>query len=278
MCSAQEKRSQFEEYPSSPSHLLDNLLQRYEDDIKKEYRLINEVKSTLSGNNLYISTGLSPARGFLPVVKVSNNKNCISFTKYEWSEFEKCENQIIEHMAEPQEKVSLGCKRCRAEALQENTSVISANDIKASLLVADTFKLTFTYIYKLRKNNRGHLEPVVKIECRGIGFLLDRAAVKAFINIRLFVKSRLHRLELLDFANYYNSLITSVVVKKENIEDLRDYIEKILCQFNNDNNNTFNDTMSNVWSSEYTDCILEILALEFNKFKQDIGSITTSQL
>lgn len=279
MCSVQEKEEQF----GSPSHLLDNLMQQYEEDIKKEYRLINEVKCPLGSNSLYISTGLSPARGFIPVVKVSNNKNSISFTKYEWSEFGKYEKQIIDHMVDPEEekrKVKLGCKRCRDKAFKENTAAntsgtaIVVNDAKTLSLI-DTFKLTFTYVYKLRRN-KGYLEPVVKIEFRGVNLVLDRTSIKVFKSVRLLVKSRLQRLELLDFAHYYNSLLTGIADNKENIEDLKDYIEKLLCQFSDCS--ASDDVQTNIWPSDYTDCILEILALEFDKFKRDLGSLRNCQI
>lgn len=67
-------------------HWLDRLLQNYEEEIKTEVRLVNEVAYPIS-RSFSISTGLSTARSFIPVVKITHRANCVSFTREGWEEF-----------------------------------------------------------------------------------------------------------------------------------------------------------------------------------------------
>ncbi|GJQ67649.1 hypothetical protein Trydic_g8440 [Trypoxylus dichotomus] len=88
----------------SPTHYLDNMLRAYEEDIKCERRLINEVRYYLNSST-FVSVGLSPARGFIPVVKLMNLQNCITFTYYEWKELLTNQYHYIqEHLKKKQKK------------------------------------------------------------------------------------------------------------------------------------------------------------------------------
>ncbi|KAG5877509.1 hypothetical protein JTB14_023395 [Gonioctena quinquepunctata] len=67
----------------------------YDNEIRSETRLVNEVGYDLSNFPLHISTGYSAARNFLPVVKLmllptnndNNNNRSISLMELDWYEF-----------------------------------------------------------------------------------------------------------------------------------------------------------------------------------------------
>ncbi|KAG5900434.1 hypothetical protein JTB14_029320 [Gonioctena quinquepunctata] len=82
--SEENSHSQYRQYLERIEHF-------YENEIRTETRLVNEVGYDLSNFPLHISTGYSVARNFLPVVKLTllptNNNRSISLMDLDWYEF-----------------------------------------------------------------------------------------------------------------------------------------------------------------------------------------------
>lgn len=239
---------------------LDSLLKMYEDNIAKEYRLINEVKYPLGRTN-YVSVGLSPARGFFPVLKIASARKCVSLLENEWFEVLKHQERITKHVSAVERQVS---RKRKIGAETEKTCVIR---------VFDNIQLKLQCNIKLN----GQVVPVVKIQRHGSEVILDKLCIRKLFNecmVNLIAK-RHDRLERLDFIYDYNLVLCSVVKNKKNdsAEKVEEYVRKLLCE-NIDESVGFG-VQRNL---ETTDCVLEILIYELDKFKRDVASLSVLEM
>lgn len=235
--------------PQSPS----NLLIKFEENIKKECRLVNEVCYPLN-KNTHVSTGFSAARGFIPVVKMINlrNKCCVSFIANEWDEFLKYKSEIAEYISEKSEWV---CRHC--QQMQNGKPII--NDIYD---IADIVQLKFMHTCN---TTNVMLQPIILIQRRDVELTLNKAAIGQLLKLLDLVNKRLQRLTLMDFPNYYNTFLNTLIEGKENInpEMIRETINGL----------TTIGTDSAAWCSEYTESYLEILVFHLEKLKSDFSSL-----
>ncbi|KAI4470583.1 hypothetical protein MML48_1g10920 [Holotrichia oblita] len=80
---------------------IDEKLTMHEDNIANEKQLIGQATDILNkSGSKWLSIGLSPAMGFLPVVKIRSATHCIYFTEQEWEEFNKAEGYSPNHQME----------------------------------------------------------------------------------------------------------------------------------------------------------------------------------
>lgn len=220
----------------SPNHMLDNMLQAYEDEILREYQLINEVRYNLN-KFYYVSTGFSAARGFLPVVKLANSKTCITFTKSEWLNFLDTQRSIIEDHTKKRHEVE-------TEAIVRNVEMLRV-------------------IYTTDKRS----QPIIKLERGHLEIKLDRTRVTKLVSLLEVVKNRLKRMNIMCFPEYYHSVLcTALRHSNGDTSTIEAYIRNWLLF-------STNDSANNKWYSEYVDIFLEILVREREKFKRDIGSL-----
>lgn len=222
----------------SPSHYLDTMLNAYEDDIKRESRLINEVSYKLNGN-ISVSVGLSPARGYLPIVKLMSCKKCITFTDYEWGVLITNQyHRIQEHVTKKGEAAVGGL-------IEENETV------------CDIFHLEFI------TRSKAVFFPTVKIKSRGVEINLNSKCVLALKKVLNLIENRMQRLSVMNFTIYYNYILN--LCATEGTQPVDEYVRRYIQRGST--------------ASEYTeqnDCLLEILIFELERFKQDVGKFVTS--
>lgn len=231
----------------SPNHMLDNMLQAYEDEILREYHLINEVCYNMN-KYYYVSTGFSAARGFLPVVKLANSKSCITFTRNEWYTFLNTQWSIIE------------------EHIEKNKQQLEVDD-KIGIPIVNLVEM-FRISYMRNKGNN----PIIKLERGYLEIKLDRTQVAKLASLLELVKNRLERLNIMNFPEYYHSVLcTTLRNSKGDTSTIETYIRNWLFFLTN-------DSVNNIWYSEYVDIFLEILTRERGKFRRDIGLLTVGNI
>lgn len=72
-----------------------------EESIMKETQLIGQSTYILNKcGSKWLSVGLSPAAGFIPIIQIRSSSACIFFTEEEWSEFTKTEGYSPNHQIE----------------------------------------------------------------------------------------------------------------------------------------------------------------------------------
>lgn len=226
---------------SSVNSLLDEMLNRYANDIRNEVRLINEIQYPLS-RNYFISTGFSVARWFLPVVKISRqNKRSqnVSFTNYQWSEFLKCEEKIKSHTS----TAVFYCNNCQGENCEE---VVELDDL---------FKLK--YSYELHKSK---MQPTIRICGPDVELVLEKAVIQMLLKVLKLVTNRLQSLEELNFAAYYSSLLNMIIQNNggTSSEEMVNYVDNIIGLRLESN-------------SEYITCLGEICCFHLNRLQKDIS-------
>lgn len=222
----------------SPSHYFDNMLRAYEEDIKREHRLINEVRYYLTKSSAFVSVGLSPARGFIPVVKLMHRRNCITFTHHEWIDFltEQFHN-IQEHLKKKRVGVN--------EGNEEDVCV-----------TCGIFQVQFVV------SSRKVFSSIVKIRARDVEINLDRKCVSVLSQVLDVVENRIQRLTLMNFPEYYNALL-ELCARERNCEETAEaYIRRYI---------KYQESSECGEYTEQGECLLEILAFELDRFKNDIG-------
>lgn len=176
------------------SQFIDNMLAKFDEEIKVERRLINEVIYPIT-RSCSISTGLSPARGFLPAVNIAHKTNNISFTSSDWEQFLKYSEHIEEHIT----------GRCSCEEAYN---------------VAEIAILKWVFIGKV---------PAMQIQCRGVTLSIRKQYVKLLLQMSPLVSQRVRRLEELNFRCYYNHLLQLLAENKETFSpNFEDYVISLI--------------------------------------------------
>lgn len=186
------------------SDFIDKMLAKYDEEIKTEKRLVNEVHYPIS-RSYSISTGLSPARGFIPAVNITHKRNCISFISVDWEEFLKFSERITEHTM------------TRCGSVEEFNT--------------DVAKLKLCYLGRI---------PALQIDCRDT-LTLKKRDIIMLLRVAPLISQRLRRLEVLDFRFYYNYFLHLHVENKEKIT--ADYAINLLSQDQCNWNSEYVDSM-----------------------------------
>lgn len=244
---------------ASPSNLLDHLLKQYENDIKAEFRLINEVYYTIN-KSYSLSTGLSPARGFLPVVKISskhNNKKCITCTHFEWNTLINYRNQIDHHFNN---------SNCTSKRTKTNES--DGKYITTYYVIDDTLKIMCDY----QVNKKYEYQPIVSIERYGVTINFKKSAASMFWKLLNIINYRLKKLIDMNIASCYEILLSDIVQNKENTVSVEEYAMK-----------TLEDAVAkwgqvHKWSEEHNIIFMEILLFESDKIKTNVGTLVINNL
>lgn len=238
----------------SPNHMLDNMLQAYEDEILREYQLINEVRYKIN-KFYYVSTGFSVARGFLPVIKLANSKSCISFTRGEWYNFLNTQWSIIENHIK---------KKKRQQQQQFELCVENEENGLPIVNMVEMIRVMYT----MDKRS----QPLIQLERGHLVIKLDRSCIVKLSILLEVVKNRLERLNVMNFPEYYNSVLCTTLRNcSGDTSTIETYIRNWLLFSTNDSVNT-------KWYSEYADIFLEILVRERDKFRRDIGSLIVGRV
>lgn len=237
---------------SSPSNLLDNLLQGYEENINNEIRLINEVHYEIN-QNISLSTGLSAVRGYMPAVRIFDRRLIkkkqanISLILSEWNELLTHHGLLNYHITS---KSAWNCGRCREDKAEVLNREVTMGFIK----------LKYLYV----KNT---MHPAIKIKRSNMELILNTKDIDKLMKMFDLITMRLERLEQLNFPHYYDTVLNMVRNNKENacIYDIEVYVTRMLLRQKK-------QEMDTIWTSEYIDCMLEILSFELPKFK-DLKSV-----
>lgn len=195
---------------SHSSNYLDNMMWLHENAVIREKRLINEVSYVLQEvRYLQVSVGLSPARGFIPVVRLSSARNNISFTKLEWIQLSTNFKNILE------ERVKI------KNAYKEQRSIQMPNGKKRKLNAdndddnddddADGFELNkkkeirleqFDMTFDVKLSDR-----YIIIDSRNSRIVMEVSTFRRLEALAPTIDYRLSMFESLDFPAFYERVL-----------------------------------------------------------------------
>lgn len=183
------------------SNISTNDSSHYIEEIKKEKRFIYEVTHMCKDVDLQITQGLSPARDFIPAVKISiipfgdMGRMEISFDQHDWNEF-------VQSMEE-------------ACVNKEEEAIITRNFLNFKI---SSIPIDGSIIFKIN-----HFEGTQYL-CRELIFNI--------LSYRGLIDCRFEMLSCLNFAKYYKNVLEYVSV---NYSLDVSYLESItkLCKLNN---------------------------------------------
>lgn len=167
---------------------IDNILLHYEEKIRKEQKLLNEVWCDIE-DGFKISTGISPARSFINAVRIFKNSTIISLCDTEWRDL--IDN--LEKFIQPDGD----------EGYESQTSFFCD-------------KVTL----KIETSGPGEKRLILKAKERGNSITLTVCDSEKIINFKNFINFRLSVLTHLNFPQYYNNILDYVLISKENCIDV----------------------------------------------------------
>lgn len=219
---------------------LENIMDGFQREICQEYVLINE-KTFILDRSHQVSTGFSLARGVYPVVKIacSKKKIAIQFSTFEWELFWNTQKECIYSHISNKKKEDVNTQNERSE-----------------YLLSSYIKVIYDCIKQGKRSVR-----VIHIESRGVTITLTAKAMMKLGEIEKYlIKTRLQRLQISGFNQYYMEVLNSIVTHKPDNETIEDFLKKIWMH-----------DSSGIWPSEYQECIFEILVLCPEYIKKDVG-------
>lgn len=151
---------------------VDNVLLKYTEDIKLEKQLIAEIKYSSPNSTIQFSTGISSARGFEPVFKMTGSSDVISLMDVDWYDF------------------------------IANINIMPDNDKEKR------FVETVVEFENLKLSSQLIEDRHILVVRSGEAVLyFDDECIKDIINIKHLIQYRLEYLHFLDFKNFYNNAL-----------------------------------------------------------------------
>lgn len=235
--------------------LFDNMLQDYENEINSENQLVSENNYVLN-KNLSCSVGLSATRGFIPVIKLKEQKksSCrnISFIHIEWNELKKHLDNWHTHLNNKNVKNSYyKCPNC-VQTLKRD---IDANEESNK---TSFYGEIFTGC-KIDLISHFNGRNTVQITSRGQEIILDKKSFIVFKNVLPLLDIKLDSLQQLKFEEFYNNALLTVASKDDVIDQLKQLTQ----------------TYRYMHSNAYVECLLEIITFCEKKILRDINSLRT---
>ncbi|KAI4461437.1 l1 transposable element-related [Holotrichia oblita] len=139
-------------------NFIENALQMREDAIAREKQLIGQSSYFLNkSGSKWLTVGLSPAAGFVPIVQIKSVNACIFFTQEEWEEFCKTEGCSPNHQMEASSYRDIQIIRLKSRGQQIVLSTETYNNIyhlqelinqKISVLTSSDFVSFYNHVLK----------------------------------------------------------------------------------------------------------------------------------
>ncbi|KAI4467743.1 hypothetical protein MML48_2g00015430 [Holotrichia oblita] len=139
-------------------NFIENALQMREDAIAREKQLIGQSSYFLNkSGSKWLTVGLSPAAGFVPIVQIKSVNACIFFTQEEWEEFCKTEGCSPNHQMEASSYRDIQVIRLKSRGQQIVLSTETYNNIyhlqelinqKISVLASSDFVSFYNHVLK----------------------------------------------------------------------------------------------------------------------------------
>lgn len=211
-----ETSSDHENYDASAA--IEKILNDYNKKLQTENRLVSEKLYYLMSKKreyTYVAIGFSAARGFFPIVKITNltfqkcsfNYKSISFSEIEFNEFFKCESQIQELLNMKQ--VENKCPSCSSDITNQNLE--KSKEITCSTLPD----------LRIEVDVKKH---VIKIEYQNQKLILDRKTFKKLCEIKDVMSSYFEHLKTLNFPDVLNKWFENIP-RKLNSNEICEYLK-----------------------------------------------------
>lgn len=206
-----------------PWMFIDNLLSKYDSNIQLEYDLL--YQTVLNGTFLSASIGFSPVRDFAPVVRITSlsDMGYISFMSEEWSDF-------INNLQS-----------------SDVASTVSSSTSLGDILIFENFSIKFGTNGKPRY-----------VHSRGQTINFCDGVIGEILLMKDLIQYRMEMLKTMDFAIFYNNVLSSVdVMLKE-------------CSFNTSPYRIIKHYLCNIKFMPHIFCMLECIDFHYKKILNDL--------